>query len=361
MPPEVVGAAWDEKTGASEVAAVLARLVSEGKLGSEIRRTGTGWFGRDVLHMRLLAGRDSLNEYERKLIDALFFSGDTTDTDSVKKHYAKSGFDPSSKIRADLQLRTDGLVKDESKSKGSLLPVLWVALVWIAVIVASIFTSTMDLVAAAVACAIGVVIYVLSIVTAIEYRRAVTGLGSRFVLFFLPLCVWLLAVLYVLNTDPFRASFVLLAGLTVASIAMANSVFDLARWRQGLERLRFRKKLAAARDYFRMQLASPEPKLQDSWFPYLVAFGLGGSVDKWFRSYGGSSAAHPHVGGSSTLRSGGSSGSGGGWTGGGGAFGGAGASASWAAAAGTMAAGVSSRSSSSGGGGRSGGGGGGGW
>src|SRR5258706_557585 len=131
-----------------------------------------------------------------------------------------------------------------------------------------------------------------------------------------------------------------------------------------------RKFLTAAREFFRRELESPRPKLEDRWFPWIIAFGLGKSADRWFRAYGapaanaGAVTSRGSSGGSSSTDSG-SSGS---WTGGGGSFGGAGTSGSWATAAGAMAAGVAAAGSGGsggggggGGGGSSGGGGGGGW
>jgi hypothetical protein len=149
-----------------------------------------------------------------------------------------------------------------------------------------------------------------------------------------------------------------------------NSVMNSARSRQSRERIELRKRLAAARRFFKQELAKPQPALRDEWFPYVVAFGLGSHADRWFRAFGpagSESATMIASGGSSggSSRSGGSSWSG---FGGGGGFAGGGSSASFAAAVGGMAASVAAPSSSSSGGGgggggssSSGGGGGGGW
>ena len=161
----------------------------------------------------------------------------------------------------------------------------------------------------------------------------------------------------------------MLAGLTLWVLGLVSSICNQGHSRQSAERIALRKRLAAARAFFREELAKPSPQLNDAWFPYLIAFGLGRHIDKWFRAFGGS-ASTPAM--ASSMLSGSSSSSGGGnsWTGfgGGGGFSGAGSSASFAAAVGGMAASVPSPSSSSsggggggGGGGSSGGGGGGGW
>jgi hypothetical protein len=99
--PEVVGAAWDNSTGASEVAAVLARLVSEGRLRSEVRPGGCS---RILCPPRLLVDRDRFHDYERRLVDALFGSTDrTTDTDRIRQRY-KVGIRSSRQDRKPLKI-----------------------------------------------------------------------------------------------------------------------------------------------------------------------------------------------------------------------------------------------------------------
>ena len=100
--PEVIGAAWDNKTGESEVAAVLARLVSEGRMRSEVKPGGL--FKDPVLHLELLVDRNRFHGHERALVDALFESHDRrTDTARIRDRYKKSGFDPASKITKPLK------------------------------------------------------------------------------------------------------------------------------------------------------------------------------------------------------------------------------------------------------------------
>jgi uncharacterized membrane protein YgcG len=178
-------------------------------------------------------------------------------------------------------------------------------------------------------------------------------------------------VAFALVDDRFRISAVTMAGMGIWLIAVVNSIANIARSRQSAERIAIRQQLAAAREFFRRELRKGNPELRDEWFPYLIAFGLGPHIDKWFRSFGGaidSSSSFSHATSSAGSYSSSSSGSSG-WTGfgGGGGFAGAGASAAFATAVGGMAASVSAPSSSSsggssgGGGGSSGGGGGGGW
>ena len=160
----------------------------------------------------------------------------------------------------------------------------------------------------------------------------------------------------------------LVAGVFLLRLAILVGVFSVAKTREGPRRIARRKALAAARAFFARELSQPAPELRDEWFPWIVAFGLTGDADRWFRVHGPAAASAGSASRSGSTSSGprrrlspSSS-----WTGGGGSFGGAGASSSWAVAAGALAAGVSAPSSSGGGGGgggggSSGGGGGGGW
>jgi hypothetical protein len=216
-------------------------------------------------------------------------------------------------------------------------------------------------------------VYLLAVAFAYAWRNRVTRLRVTALGFLLPLGAAASVFAGVLLVaGQFRAGALVLAGLVVWMLMIANSVFNLARSRQSAGRIARRKSLAAAREYFRAELAKERPSLRDEWFPYALAFGLGGHIDRWFRSFGGDDGARTstaviHSSGSSA----GASSAGGSWSGfgGGGGFGGAGGGASFGAAIGGMAASVPAPSSSSsgggggggGGGGSSGGGGGGGW
>jgi hypothetical protein len=163
---------------------------------------------------------------------------------------------------------------------------------------------------------------------------------------------------------------VALAGLTLLCLAFVNSILNAAKSRQGREKIAERRRLGAAREYFRRQLKQPQPELRDAWFPYLIAFGLGSHMDRWFRAFGGERRSSSN-GSFTSVSHGSSRSSGPSWTGfgGGGGFSGGGSSGSWTAAVSGIAAGVSAPSKSSSGGGSSssssssssGGGGGGGW
>jgi uncharacterized membrane protein YgcG len=365
--PEVVGAAWDNKTESAEVTAVLARLVSEGRLQSEVRPGGL--LKGPVLHLELLVDRDRFHDYERRLIDALFASGEsTTDTARIRERYKKSGFNPAEKIRKPVRELVAALVPGGAPSKASALPSFLAFLGAVVLMVLAIVREPADAPVVFIVGAVAIVFYFFAIGGAAAWRNRVHNLAASSLLFLMPLGIALAVGLVIVGTGATLAGPMALAGLTLLVVALANSVFNQARSREPLERIVFRRRLALARAYFEDELKRERPRLDDAWFPYLIAFGLGHHMDKWFRAFGGESVVHA---GHSTFSSGSrGSDSGGGWTGfgGGGGFSGGGASASWAAAAGSIAAGVSAPSSSGGsssggggGGGSSGGGGGGGW
>ena len=357
--PEEVGALWDETIGAPEVAAVLARLAAEKKIESSAE-------GKK-LTMRLSVPSSSLHGYEKSLLDALFFNGrQETDTDAIRAHYKSKGFDPSSKIKEDLEKR---LSVHADFGDRSLRPRRWPTLVLAFLGLASMVLATVlggaeagEIIAAVITFGI---LWGIAVIPAYFWQKRMHD-------FLLPALgfLWLPAALLYFSfrgvassaqTAPF-----LLVGLLLVKIAIVNNLFNVAKTRNGPHRVARRKTLVAAREFFARELRTPRPRLEDGWFPYIVAFGLSSGVERWFRAYGGEatvvsrSAGSASSGGSQTSPSSG-------WTGGGGSFGGAGASASWAAAAGSLAAGVSAPSSGGsgggggGGGGSSGGGGGGGW
>jgi len=108
LPPEVVGAAWDGKVGAPEVAAVLAALVREKQI--ETRVEAAGFLRKPRLAMGLLVERGSIAGYRGSVIKKLFFGGRVnTDTDAVRKHYKGSGLDLAAVIRAPIERQLDEL------------------------------------------------------------------------------------------------------------------------------------------------------------------------------------------------------------------------------------------------------------
>jgi len=180
----------------------------------------------------------------------------------------------------------------------------------------------------------------------------------------------------IVGTSRLELPWTMIAGIAAWAICISNASINALKSRENPEVIAFRKRLMAGRRYFSRELEKPNPDLRDSWYPWLLAFGLGKQVDVWStrhvteasRSSTWDRDRDTNSWSSSSAPSNTSS-TDSAWTGGGGRSGGAGGGATWAAAAGGMAAGVSAPSSSSsdgGGGGSSssgssGGGGGGGW
>jgi uncharacterized membrane protein YgcG len=363
LKPEEAGALWDDTVGSPEVAAVLARLTAEKKIQS--------WTSDGELSMRLKQPLSAFDGYEAALLAGLFFGQHTeTSTSEIKSHYKATGFDPSEKIRAGLleRLATHDDFEDRTDppSRGPTLLLFAAGLMLVAGVGLS---GRLDWGTIAASTLPPAVWWPIGLIAAKFYQRRVVDVGRWAVSFAFVPVLYVLAAAWRIGSGG-TSPLLLLVGQLLLQIAIVNNIFNVARTRQGPKKIARRRELAAARRYFAHELQRPQPRMKDDWFPWLVAFGLGPTVDRWFRSYGGERAASSSDSvSSSTFSSGSSSGQGGGFTGGGGMSGGAGASGSWAVAAGAMAAGVSAPSSSSsgggggggGGGGSSGGGGGGGW
>lgn len=352
---ETIGAAWDGSVQQSEVAALLARLVAEGKME-------TSTFGGEKepeLRMTLKADRAQFSGYERELIDKFFFNGDTTDTAAIREHYEGTGLDPASIITREVTRDATDLMGAKSVSEvgGCLGSILVLVFLGVAIATTPDEREPWGFVTAGV---LFVLFLISSSVAAFWQRRS--DYGRKQALWMLLPWALMLATVGVLTTAelPLLPELLFAAGVA-AAIATTAAVASSKYARPAIE---FRRKLAAVREHFKKELASPTPRLDDAWFPYVLAFGLGEEAESWFKSFGGRSSGAGAIAHSSSSSS---SGGGSSWTGGGGAFGGAGASGTWVAAATGVAAGVASPSSSSsgggggGGGGSSGGGGGGGW
>lgn len=380
--PELVGTIWDEQVGAAEVSAVLARLVNEKKLGSRVESTGGKWLGRHVLHLEMLVPRDAFVGYERALIDKFFTSNaTTTSTDEIRDRYKSTGFDPSGIIRQPLMdqyTRMPGMADPPRAKARRWLPTLVLFFAGIALLAAAIVTRPADAVVALLSLAlIGVPCFLFARLQAAFWKRRVVRPGPHLLRVLVPLALMLGLFCWGLATGIGAVGIVASAGVALLLIAAARSVVNGSRSTSTSARLLRRKELASAREYCREELKKPAPALDDSWYPYLLAFGLGRHVDKWFQAFGAPSVSRSSDSfgssrtGSSTSYSASDSGGGsGGGTfsgfGGGGGFAGAGATVAFGSALGAMSSGVSAPSSSSGGGssssgGSSGGGGGGGW
>lgn len=386
LPPEVVGAAWDRATGSAEVAGLLARLVQEGKLSSRTETDAETSDGEPVLHLELEVPRDAFQEHERELIDALFFDDRTrTDTQTIKDHYKESGFNPVSTISPALEARVDALAGGGKVSQSWRAVVAGFAIGTVLLITAAILRNA-DTLPGVIALVAIFILGSLALAVASTYAQRVTHLRGLLIAVAVPALLMVAGLVAFIGgaletatpsgssglSPYYHPGPLLLVALVVLGLTMAAAVLKTARPSDTAARLALRRKLAAAEAYFRAELDRPDPALRDEWFPYILAFGLGTHVDRWFSAYGPASdsvgtrtavvAAAASAG--SGRGSGGSTWTGGGAAfGGGGGFSGGGVGGSWGAAAGTIASGVSSPSSggTSGGVASSGGGGGGGW
>ena len=370
-PAEVIGAAWDDGIGSSEVVSLLARMVTERKLESDVS-------SKSSMALRLKVDRESLDSYERKLIDKLFFNGRVnTNTELVKKHYREKGFNPVEEIREGVAARVDALLPPAPIAVfGFIIGILF--LIGSGLLLVGWFRGETTT-AAAAAAGIG----------GLFFMATGAGVGGRFrgrldwgpvaaLLTLLPGFAAIGAASWFLwwfaGLGYYDASRSYIIAVTAMALAAFFSTIGAMRTRQGSDGMAFRRRLAAARGFFARELATERPALKDEWFPWMLAFGLGKQMDDWSVQHASTSRlSRAPASPSSSWSSGASSEStSGGWSGfAGGRSGGAGAGAAWASAAGSIAAGVAppgSSSSSGGGGGSSsssggssGGGGGGGW
>jgi uncharacterized membrane protein YgcG len=366
---EEVGATWDGEVGAPEVAAVLARLVEEGKLAS---RVDSGAGGKGVLHLELKAERSAFRSYERDLVDKLFFDQRSeTDTETVREHYRSTGFDPSKILEKELLAAKASDAKAPASGLAKALSWL-LALSAVGLFAFAVVSMPQADRGIAVAAGMGIVFTgVFGAVIAAFVAKWWTVRHGRVLDTGLPLLLLPGSLVTLLALGFLRAyaragptgkipAALALSLLCWAFLAVAGYL-RICRSPSRAETVERRRIFASARRFFEGELAKPSPRLEDRWYPYVLAFGLGEHVDRWFRSFGGAAAGV--TSGSTSISSGGGSSSS--WTGGGGSFGGAGASAGWAAAAAGIASGVAAPSSGGSGGGgsggSSGGGGGGGW
>jgi uncharacterized membrane protein YgcG len=370
MKPELVGAAWDRDTSTAEVAALIARLVQEGKLSSSVVRRGWGPFKRDNLHLTLQQPRDRFESYERRLIAGLFIDDATSiDTDTLRAHYKTSGFNPSGLIEAPIARKLPAVFKTRSPVR------TWRKWTTAVLLLAGATLSVIGWVRApdeslpsVLLLAPLAVLYVVGIILAFGYHGSTHDLRGRAVRALIPPVLIVIGVYWLQLGGLVPLTSLQLLGVTLLALGTLNSLFNAMHGRDTPEGLDLRRKLGSARKYFERELGAEQPRLRDEWFPYLLAFGLGPRIERWFKSFGSDVASGAALATTSSSSSGTTTGSSG-WTGGGGTFGGAGASASWTSAVAGVAAGVAKPSSSGGSGGgggggggsSSGGGGGGGW
>lgn len=372
--PEVIGYMYDLRSGPPEVAAILARMTQDGRIESTVTKR---WFRAPLLRMTLHTRERELLLQEQQLVRLFFIDGsDETDTDRIRRHYKKKGFNPGAAIENALAAQAARNVawKNDTprpRMKEQRKPLIIAGALLVA---GSLFGwpsfGLMLFIAAlgGIACAAG--------------RNIATHSSDRI----RALSLWLFVA--TLPTLIVAALFIKTALNEVTRIGeipfLIAAIFLVSQYRfvltgalteQSSGKMLLRARLHTARRWFAKQLRKRNPQLRDEWAPYLLALGLGRNVDRWFSSFGGdvavaatgmSSSIDSSVAASSSVAT---------WSGGGGAFGGAGSSGSWTSAATSLASGSSApsdwsgssgsdgggSSDSGGGGGDSGGGGGGGW
>ena len=367
--PEVVGAVWDRKVGATEVAAMLARLVQEGKIRSRVAPK-KGLLGRSNLFLDLLVPIKEIESDVRPLINGLFFRrGEATDMQSIRAHYRKSGFNPVERIDAAMR-GTKAPGKKESPKVTALIAVSAVVLAFVSVFLSHDGAGLFG---------VGAVAFISlpAIIAAVLSRKnvALPIVG----LLFACVTVGAIGAFIALRVVPEPAlPLTSLIAIVLMAAACARSFVNRMASNETAESLGERRDYLLARRFFQAELSKETPRLQDRWFPWFVGLGLAPEVDRWMHAFGGAgtAAASTYTGGAGSsggwsTAGGSASTTAGGWTGGGGSFGGAGATAAFVAGATAMGSGVAAASSSSGGsssgggggagGSSSGGGGGGGW
>jgi uncharacterized membrane protein YgcG len=364
MKAELVGALYHTSVGSPEVAALLARLEVEGKLSTATHGNKSG---RANLELRLLVDRSVFVGYERALIEKLFFDGDQTSTERLRKYYYAEGLDPATAIRNPLQQQMSSLLGSRAEGGTScLLTVLAMSVavglaIWIFVIVHSERRTEQDWLGSATL--LGSAVFAgVGLPLAARFRNGLLEASAslRTLLVWLALGgVWMTYLLLESTTLSLQGSLALV-GLGVSLVWLVVSV---ASSRHGAEELACRRRLLLARRYLRAQLDGGTRHLDDALFPYLVAFDLNDEVEAWMSGFAGATATRGPASGTGSSSASGAAGA---WAGGGGRFGGGGAGGSWSEAVSQLAGGVavpgSSASGSGGrGGSRSGGGGGGGW
>jgi uncharacterized membrane protein YgcG len=347
-PAEVIGALYHGEVGPPEVAGLLARLQLEGKLVSSLNAEHAD------LALELRVPRSEFKDYERTLIDRLFFDGDHSSTGAIQEHYAKLGFEPAQAIARGLLQKVELVRSDGARPRRS--HASWIVRVLLvlganAVLVELLLReSTWNRVAAHVLSTGAAFSFtVVGVALAVFFANCVTDLARP--LRRLAAWLWISAGLY--------AGLVLLlpaSGITpllcsfVFAFLDVEFVFFLAKPNATPRAIALRKHAVAARNYFAAELDRPAPALEDAWFPHLIALGLARNIDAWFRvskpepaqpsrqktdSFGSESANSSSVSAQSSEDRSTPS-----WTGGGGMFGGGGASGSWANATSSLAQGV---------------------
>jgi hypothetical protein len=371
-PAEIVGAAWDEQVGTTEVVALIARMVRDGTLESHV---GKGNAKSASMSLALKVDRATLSGHERALVDGLFFDGrNETSTSLVKSHYKSKGFDPADVIRAGLEAAVASALPAGAAPRRFPISSI-VFTIGIGALLIAWYLGRLHVPSALILTLAMLIVAGIGQMAGVRFQAYLWWDRGEAVACLVPAVtiaigvaafLWFYAGTGRIELDPIN-----IFALVAIACALTNASINALKSRRRREAMAVRKAFAAGRAFFMAELRKERPALRDDWYPWLLAFGLGKQMDDWSAQRPSQTSGGRRV--SNTPTSVTTSSSSDGWTGfGGGRSGGAGGGASWQAAAGGMAAGVSvpsssgsgGGSSSSGGsssGGSSGGGGGGGW
>ncbi len=234
---EVVGAAWDGVTGPGEVAALIAIMTAEGKIENV----------SGAPKLRLLVPRESLSDYERGFVDALFINGNEIDPETLRRHYRVVGFRPEKTIAAPLNAAARKLVGSAPASSCALGFVAVVVTAFVFPIVAVAFLLTLALGAA--------------------YRGTLHGRRMATALPF-PLLFAALLHTYI------NVSLGWLIGSLLAGTLLLWLALRFASWRESEHELRNLRNFHAARDFLRQRIVLRDPEVDPRWISYMLAFGL---------------------------------------------------------------------------------------
>ena len=256
--PEVVGYMYDGKSGPQEVAAILARMAQEGKITSRVERRR---LRAPLLRMTLVDTDAHLHRQERQLVAMFFFEGShETDTDTIRKHYRKRGFDPGKTIEPSLSgaaLRhrdwSENVPRQWGRREKLVLPAAYALLVTGAFFgFSSLWLMIYMGVLGGVACAIGCGV---ARASANRMRRLpVWWLGASLPIL---LVAWLLGSIARREASHVREYPFLVAAVFV--LVVYWFVMRAARTRQSKEKMLLRARIDAARRWFAGELRRPSP------------------------------------------------------------------------------------------------------
>ena len=294
--PEEAGALWDDKIGPPEVAAVLARLQGEGKIETQTS-------GKEMT-MHLKAPLEDFKGYEKDLLAALFFGKrQSTSTSEIRSHYKSKGFDPAATIKPGLTRKLEGHADFQDRSGR---PARWpTALLFfggIALLGLALLRDHTDFgTVVSIAISFGF-FWAVALIPAAFYQRRMDRLGPWAISLLVVPALFLWSAVTSLQgggTVPAELVF----GQLLLQLALFSNLFNLAKTREGPHKIARRKQLVAARRFFDRELGKHDPHLKDAWFPWIVAFGMGPSVDRWFHSFGGAARAGATTGSSTSSSS----------------------------------------------------------